>query len=134
MVGLAQCGAVLNARARSYITRAIADGRLSSLIGSGAGLQFSGRLGSLEKIAELPEEVQTVVKEAFRDGVRWCFISLIPWAAIAFILTVFLSDIPDMDKKDKAQEEKSEKPAEVREEVHQDQGEKEDVVGEVRRS
>ncbi|KAL0068542.1 hypothetical protein AAF712_004256 [Marasmius tenuissimus] len=118
MLGLAQCGAVLNTRARSYIARAVAEGRFSSNITSGAGLQFTGRLGSVGQIAELPEDVQVVIREAFRDGVRWCFISLVPWAAIAFVLTVFLSDIPDADKR-KRREEESEKPAEARDEVQE---------------
>ncbi|KAK1227116.1 hypothetical protein PQX77_009898 [Marasmius sp. AFHP31] len=118
MVGLAQCGAVLNTRARLYITRAVAEGRFSSNNASGAGLQFTGRLGSVGQIAELPEDVQVVIREAFRDGVRWCFISLVPWAAIAFVLTVFLSDIPDADER-KRREKESEKQEEAQDEVQE---------------
>ncbi|KAL0566981.1 hypothetical protein V5O48_015018 [Marasmius crinis-equi] len=118
MVGLAQCGAVLNSRARQYITHAIEDGRIPSAVLSSVGSQFSGKLGSIEKISELPPEIQTVIKEAFRDGVRWCFISLVPWATIAFVLSLFLSDIPDSDKSKKAAAE-SEKAGLDQDEVHE---------------
>ncbi|KAG7099753.1 hypothetical protein E1B28_001566 [Marasmius oreades] len=96
-IGLAQCGAVLNARVRAYIFRAIRDGQISPAAATGLG-QFSGSMGSLQSIGRLPPGAQDLIKEAFRDGVRWCFISLIPWAAIAFFLTLFLSNIPHQKK------------------------------------
>ena len=49
-------------------------------------------------INQLPPEVQQIVRDAFRNGVRWCFISLIPWTALALIGTLFLSNIVDTDK------------------------------------
>ncbi|KAK7041530.1 hypothetical protein VNI00_009402 [Paramarasmius palmivorus] len=88
-VGLAQCGAILNARVKSHLSS------------SDINLDFS--VSGLGAIASLPASTQTIVRDAFRDGVRWCFISLVPWAGVAFILTVFfLSDIPD--SRDKAVE------------------------------
>ncbi|KIK69465.1 hypothetical protein GYMLUDRAFT_648710 [Collybiopsis luxurians FD-317 M1] len=96
-IGLAQCGAVLNARVRSYILRAIRNGEIPPAVAAGIG-QFSGSGGSLQSIKLLPPAAQDIVKEAFRDGVRWCFISLVPWTAVAFFLTIFLSNIPDPKK------------------------------------
>ncbi|KAK7019671.1 hypothetical protein VNI00_018016 [Paramarasmius palmivorus] len=86
-VGLAQCGAFLNARVKSHLSS------------SNINLDFS--VSGLGAIASLPASTQTIVRDAFRDGVRWCFISLVPWAGVAFILTVFfLSDIPDCGDKE----------------------------------
>jgi len=59
----------------------------------------AGSLDSLQDINNLSSGLQTVVRDAFRDATRWCFISLIPWAAVAFILTLKLSSIPDTDRK-----------------------------------
>ncbi|KAF9270743.1 MFS general substrate transporter [Marasmius fiardii PR-910] len=93
-IGLAQCGAVLNARVRVFISRAIVDGRIPLDVAAGLS-EFSGTMGSIQGIQMLPPSAQDIIKEAFRDGVRWCFISLVPWTAVAFILTLFLSNIPD---------------------------------------
>ncbi|OBZ65161.1 hypothetical protein A0H81_14819 [Grifola frondosa] len=38
---------------------------------------------SIQSISALPPEVQSLVPEAFRDGSRWSFISLIPWSSVA---------------------------------------------------
>ncbi|KAK1230454.1 hypothetical protein PQX77_006464 [Marasmius sp. AFHP31] len=105
-VGLAQCGAVLNAKARAYIAAAIASGRIPPEFASSFGSQYTGNIGSLKSINELPQAMQVVVREAFRDGVRWCFISLVPWAAVAFLLTLYLSDIPDSESQGKMSERK----------------------------
>ena len=43
------------------------------------------------------------MKEAFRQGTRFAFISLIPWSAIAFILSVFLTKITDVDRAQREQ-------------------------------
>ena len=46
----------------------------------------------------LPPDVQQLVKDTFQQGTRWAFISLVPWAGVAFMLTLFLSNIRDTDK------------------------------------
>ena len=46
----------------------------------------------------LPSDVQQLVKDTFQQGTRWAFISLVPWAGVAFVLTLFLSNIRDTDK------------------------------------
>ena len=40
------------------------------------------------------------VRDAFRKAVTWCFISLIPWSGVSFILNLFLSNIEDTDRRD----------------------------------
>ncbi|TCD69811.1 hypothetical protein EIP91_006124 [Steccherinum ochraceum] len=95
-VGLAQCGAVLNAKVNHYIANAITSGAISGAdIASIAASTASTGLSSLQSISDLPEDVQGVVRDAFRNALRWCFISLIPWSALSAVLTVFLSHIQD---------------------------------------
>lgn len=95
-VGLAQCGAVLNARVRSYIANLFASGVLS--LEDAAQLSSLGGLESIQAISALPPALAQHVRDAFRLGVRWAFISLIPWTSLALILVLFLSNIRDTDR------------------------------------
>ncbi|TFK90574.1 MFS general substrate transporter [Polyporus arcularius HHB13444] len=100
-VGLAQCGAVLNAKVNSIITSMITSGSLSA---ADAGLLANGLtsgISSLQSIDSLPPDVQTAVKNAFQQGSRWSFISLVPWAGLSVFATLFLSNIRDTDKLEK---------------------------------
>jgi hypothetical protein len=63
-----------------------------------ASLAASGGLSSLQELDSLPSEVQTLVRNAFRDGLHWSFLSIVPWAAIAFVPTLWLSNIQSMDR------------------------------------
>ena len=85
----------MNAKVRSYLVNAaenaIASGQSIPTISPQA-------LSSIDLINQLPPEVQQVVRDAFRNGVRWCFISLVPWTGLALIGTLFLSNIVDTDK------------------------------------
>ncbi|KAI0779706.1 MFS general substrate transporter [Fomes fomentarius] len=101
-VGLAQCGAVLNSKVSSIIVSAVASGRLSpadaaTLSEKGAGIS------SIQNVAALSPALQSLVREAFQQGSRWAFISLIPWAGVSFLLTLWLSSIRDTDKEAQAQ-------------------------------
>ncbi|KAF9237179.1 MFS general substrate transporter [Melanogaster broomeanus] len=97
-IGLAQCFTVMNAKVNSYILNQISTGALSgSDLATLVGLLDSGGLSSVTTLDGFPTAVQTVIREAFRTGVRWSFISLIPWLGVGFILSVFLSKIPDTD-------------------------------------
>ena len=58
----------------------------------------SGGLTSVTSLDGLPSAVQTVVRDAFLDGVRWSFVSLVPWLGIGCVVSVFLSRIEDSDK------------------------------------
>ncbi|KAL0952930.1 hypothetical protein HGRIS_007143 [Hohenbuehelia grisea] len=98
-VGLAQCAAVLNAKVRNTLASAVTSGVIdpsdAAALASAAG---HGGLSSVHSIEDLPEAAKTLVQDAFREGTRWAFVSLIPWAALAFIMTVFLSNIVDTDR------------------------------------
>ncbi len=52
----------------------------------------------MQGIGSLPQEVQQDVRNAFQQGTRWAIISLLPWAGVAFLLTLFLSNIRDTDR------------------------------------
>jgi hypothetical protein len=100
-VGLAQCAAVLNSKVKSSLDGAIASGAISPSDAIAlASASAHGGLTSLQSLGALPEEVQVLVKHAFREGTRWAFMSLIPWCAIALLLSLFLSNIVDTDRKD----------------------------------
>ncbi|KAF7421272.1 hypothetical protein PC9H_011794 [Pleurotus ostreatus] len=97
-IGLAQCAAVLNAKVRVYLQDAVASGAVSAEHAAAlASISGSGGLGSIQEIDILPPDVQELVRNGFRNGVRWAFISLIPWAVVAFVLTVFLTNIRGTD-------------------------------------
>ncbi|KAG9217539.1 hypothetical protein CCMSSC00406_0008466 [Pleurotus cornucopiae] len=108
-IGLAQCAAVLNAKVRVYLQDAVASGAVSAEHAAAlASISGSGGLGSIQEIDILPPDVQELVRNGFRNGVRWAFISLIPWAAVAFVLTVFLTNIRGRDTKEESEVSKRE--------------------------
>lgn len=100
-VGLAQCSTVMNAKVKQYFTSlpasAFADLQNSNSTNTLTGINAQS-LASLQTIQDLPPSIQELVKNAFRNGVRWCFISLIPWAGVTVIAVLFLSKIQDTDR------------------------------------
>ncbi|KIK96336.1 hypothetical protein PAXRUDRAFT_138657 [Paxillus rubicundulus Ve08.2h10] len=97
-VGLAQCFTIMNAKANSYINSQINYGAAAkSDLADLAALLDSGGLTSITTLDGLPPGLQSIIRDAFRDALYWCFISLLPWAALATILSMFLSNIPDTD-------------------------------------
>ncbi|KZV87815.1 MFS general substrate transporter [Exidia glandulosa HHB12029] len=91
-VGIAQCSAVLNSRVRSFITDLFSSGAISP----SDALQL-GRVaqGSLEGISALPDELQEHVRDAFRDGTRWAFLSLLPWLGVSALVVLLLKRVED---------------------------------------
>jgi len=90
----------MNAIVGSYITGVIENRKISGPdLATLVALHSSGGLKSIQTLDGLPNSVQIVVKEAFREAVRWSFISLIPWAGVATISSLFLSKIEDTDAK-----------------------------------
>ncbi|PVF97524.1 MFS general substrate transporter [Serendipita vermifera] len=108
IIGIAQLSAVMFSRVRSYITAQVYNGRISPFdalriasslnsVGSkphgpGGG---RGNEGNRTGIFDLPENLKNVTIEAFKDGLRWAFLSLVPWLAVAFIMTLFLNKIDE---------------------------------------
>ncbi|KAI0342108.1 MFS general substrate transporter [Trametopsis cervina] len=95
-IGLAQCGAVLNGKVNSYIANLVHTGALSAADAESLSLS-SAALSSVNGLNSLPPATQQFVRDAFREGSRYAFISLIPWCALAFLLTLLLKRIPDGD-------------------------------------
>jgi hypothetical protein len=96
-VGLAQCAAVLSSKVSSFLISASQSGVLppSSIA---ALSNANSNLMSIQTIDTLPQDVQEAIRNAYRNGTRWAFISLIPWCGLAVFLTLFLSKIPDSDQ------------------------------------
>jgi len=67
----------------------------------------------------LPDSLRAVVTEAFRDGLRWAFISLLPWLGIAWALCLFLpkvraerlNELPGMTPKQQQEKKEAERKA-----------------------
>ncbi|KAL5488411.1 hypothetical protein ACEPAI_6529 [Sanghuangporus weigelae] len=95
-IGLAQCGTVTNAKVRAYFN-GLPPSALAGLQGTDVTSFTAADLTSLDQIDSLPSDVQELVKNAFRNGVRWSFISLIPWACISLFACLFLRHIDDPD-------------------------------------
>ncbi|KAI0064675.1 MFS general substrate transporter [Artomyces pyxidatus] len=95
-IGLAQCSAVLDGRIKAYFQSLVTSGALSP---SDAALLHltSLSLGSIDGINSLSPTLQQIVKTGYQNGTRWAFLSLIPWAGVAFFLTLSLSSIASMD-------------------------------------
>lgn len=79
-------------RVRSYIANEVKSGRLS--LTDAARIQAA--LNSVAKtngIFSLPDNLLAVATIAFKKGLQWAFLSLIPWLGIAWILVLFLQPI-----------------------------------------
>ena len=91
---------MLNAKVNHYITNLIRSGAISGEDAAAiASASTSSGLSSLDNINALPGPIQDAVREAFRQGTRYAFISLIPWASLAFILALFLRKIDVTERK-----------------------------------
>ncbi|KAI0769721.1 major facilitator superfamily domain-containing protein [Trametes elegans] len=97
-VGLAQCGAVLNAKVNARLLALVRAGTLPSADAGALARGLAAGLSSVQDLGALPPAAQAAVRDAFRAGSRWCFVSLIPWAALALLASLFLSDIRDSDR------------------------------------
>jgi hypothetical protein len=83
----------MNAKVRSSVVALVASGRIDpSQFPSSKGAEA---IASLDQIKNLPEPIAEAIRDAFRNGTRWAFISLIPWAVLTFTMTLFLSKIKE---------------------------------------
>lgn len=89
---------MLNGKVTSYLRDLIESGVLSAQDAAAIAQASSTGLDSLSSINSLPDNIQTAVRDAFRQGSRYAFISLIPWAGLALLTSLFLSKIPDSDR------------------------------------
>ncbi|KAH7920785.1 hypothetical protein BV22DRAFT_777910 [Leucogyrophana mollusca] len=96
---VSQCFTVMDAKVNSYFLSQIHSNMLSgSDLAALTQLYENGGLDSLQTLDGLPSGVQGVIRDTFRNAVRWSFISLIPWVGVACVLSIFLSKTPDLDK------------------------------------
>jgi len=109
-VGLAQCAAVMNAKVIQYLSDQIKSGALSASDEAAlAAAEAAGGLDSLSSLSGFSSTAQQAIRNAFSDGVRWAFISLIPWCAVAVFVSLFLSKISDSDRVRREEEAKQSK-------------------------
>jgi hypothetical protein len=94
-IGLAQLFAVMYSRVGRYISNQVASGRISLQELS----EIRQSLTSIDTrsggILGLSGVLRDVITEAFKDGLRWAFFSLLPWLAIAAVVSFFLSNIDE---------------------------------------
>ncbi|KIJ18729.1 hypothetical protein PAXINDRAFT_129099, partial [Paxillus involutus ATCC 200175] len=93
-VGLAQCSAVLDSKVDEYLKDQVASGALTGPDAAALGSTNANQLvDSIQDLSNLSPEVQTAIRDAYRYGVQWSFISLLPWACLSFFVLLFLSKI-----------------------------------------
>ena len=88
---------MLNGKVTSYIKTLVASGALSAADAAAISQVSSATGDSLSSINALPDDVQALVRDAFRQGSRYAFLSLVPWCGLGFIVSLALSRIPDGD-------------------------------------
>lgn len=92
---------MLNSKVNSYIVAQVRNGAISGADAQAiAAASTSSGLTSLESINALPGPIQAIVRDAFRQGSRFAFISLIPWCALAFIASLFLGKITEEQREE----------------------------------
>lgn len=89
---------MLNAKVNNSILALVRSGTLDAADAAALASGLGAGVSSLQDISTLPEVVQGAVKDAFRNGSRWAFLSLLPWTALGMIATLFLSNIRDTDR------------------------------------
>ncbi|KZS91099.1 MFS general substrate transporter [Sistotremastrum niveocremeum HHB9708] len=96
-ISLALCATVMNTRVNRYLSDLVSAGTVSTVDAKALSQLSSGSIASIQAINALPPDVAAQVREAFRQGTRWAFISLVPWAATAFVASLFLSELEESD-------------------------------------
>uniref|UniRef100_A0AAU2V697 MFS transporter n=1 Tax=Streptomyces sp. NBC_00003 TaxID=2903608 RepID=A0AAU2V697_9ACTN len=89
-VGVSALGAVMANRVTHYVT----DG-LTALGPQGAAAAKSGGgSGTIPDLATLPAPIRTVIESAYGHGVGDVFLYAAPCALLAFLITLFIKEIP----------------------------------------
>ncbi|KAH7911456.1 major facilitator superfamily domain-containing protein [Hygrophoropsis aurantiaca] len=92
--GLAQCFSVMNDKVVAFVNDEIATGKITgSDLAALTEVSQNGGLTSVTTIASLPAVVQEIIRGAYADGIRWSFISLIPYTAVFIVASLFLSRV-----------------------------------------
>ncbi|MFJ4920639.1 MFS transporter [Streptomyces sp. NPDC088725] len=88
-VGVSALGAVLGNRVTHYVKDGLAD-----LGPQAAGLGGGGSDGSIPNLATLPAPLREVMEAAYGHGVGDVFLYSAPAALVAFLITLFIKEIP----------------------------------------
>ena len=107
----------MNVKVTSGIVSLIESGILNITdLPNAASIQSSSASGivSIQQIDALPAPAAEAIRNVFRNGIRWAFISLIPWVGVAAIMSLFLSNIcdPDCEERERRKEERRKKEKE----------------------
>jgi len=94
-IGLAQLSAVRNSQVRAYISARIQDGTLNTTDALSLDGNIFSHFTSIQSIESFDPKLLHTITDAFREGVRWAFISLIPWTALAAIAAIGLRRITE---------------------------------------
>jgi EmrB/QacA subfamily drug resistance transporter len=86
--GTAIFGAIMTARLGHWLPR---------LLPEGSGIDPATLMGSPEHIRGLPPDVQSAVVDAFARSIGSVFLWAVPIAAVAFVIVVFLPEVPLRD-------------------------------------
>lgn len=84
---------MVNAKVNDHLKDLVASGALT-----GPATTAGQLINSIQGMNSLLPTVQTAVRDAFRYGLQWNFISLVPWARLSFFVLLFLSEISDQDR------------------------------------
>ncbi|RFU87356.1 MFS transporter [Streptomyces triticagri] len=108
-MGVSALGALLGNRVTEYVK----DG-LAELGPKAAGMGHGGTGGgAIPNISELPQPFRGVMEGAYGHGVADIFLFAAPAAFVAFLLTLFIKEVPLKTKAIDANEAESETPAEA---------------------
>ncbi|MFI6344994.1 MFS transporter [Streptomyces sp. NPDC050560] len=107
-VGVSALGAVMSNRIGDYVK----DG-LAGLGGKAAGALPSGSdsAGAIPDLAKLPAPIRTVMESAYGHGIADIFLIAAPLAFLAFLITLFIKEVPLRTKGGLAQSAEEAAPA-----------------------
>ncbi|MFF3979188.1 MFS transporter [Streptomyces sp. NPDC055808] len=89
-VGVSALGAVMANRVSHYVT----DGLTALGPQGAAAAKSSSGSGTIPDLATLPAPIRTVIESAYGHGVGDVFLYAAPCALLAFLITIFIKEIP----------------------------------------
>ncbi|MEU3370779.1 MFS transporter [Streptomyces sp. NPDC006660] len=89
-VGVSALGAVMANRVTHYVT----DGLTALGPQGAAAAKSSGGSGTIPDLDKLPAPIRTVIESAYGHGVGDVFLYAAPCALLAFLITLFIKEIP----------------------------------------
>ena len=91
-VGISVMSAVFSNKLSGYITNAV-QAASNSTSGVGSVPVTSNSTSSVQSIQDLPPDVQVLVRGWFSDAVYWAYVSILPFLALAGVLSFFIGNV-----------------------------------------